>query len=84
VTEVGLIKYLTQSGCPSKDQIKHRDSDKPVFTIPFSSARKRATTAVSLDGGKKIRVFCKGAPEIVIEKCNNYIGAGGKPMVMNS
>lgn len=82
VTEVGLIKYLTESKCPTKDQINQRDSDTPVLTIPFSSARKRATTAVSFDGGKRIRVFCKGAPEIVIEKCTHYIGEGGavKPM----
>ena len=77
MTEVGLIKYLTESGCPTKDQIKIRDADKPVFTIPFSSARKRATNVVSLDNGNKIRVFCKGAPEIVIEKCVNYVGKNG-------
>ena len=35
-----------------------------------------------MDGGNRIRVFCKGAPEIVIEKCSNYIGENGqvKPM----
>lgn len=84
VTEVGLIKYLTESSCPTKEQIKQRDADKPVFTIPFSSARKRATNVVTLDGGSKIRVFCKGAPEIVIEKCENYIGQNGTVMRMNN
>ena len=84
VTEVGLIKYLTESNCDTKTHIKYRDSDKPVFTIPFSSARKRATTVVNMgmQGGNKIRVFCKGAPEIVIEKCTHYIAENGsvKPM----
>ena len=82
MTEVGLIKYLTESQCPTKEQIKNRDSGKPVFTIPFSSKRKRATTAVSMDGGNRIRVFCKGAPEIVIEKCENYIGENGAVLPM--
>ena len=60
----------------------HRDSETPVFTIPFSSARKRATTAVSMDGGNRIRVFCKGAPEIVINYCTNYIGENGQVQPM--
>ena len=30
-----------------------------------------------IDGGSKVRVFCKGAPEIVIEMCTKYIGEAG-------
>jgi len=78
VTEVGLIKYLTASNCPTKDKITERDMGEPIFTIPFSSARKRATTAMWIDNGSKVRVFCKGAPEIVIEKCDQFHSKGGE------
>lgn len=78
VTEVGLLKYLNESGCPVKEQIKEREIQKPIFTIPFSSARKRATTVCWIDGGNKVRVFCKGAPEIVIEMCDNQLANGGQ------
>ena len=76
MSEVGLIKYLTMSGCNTKEQIKERDSNKSVAQIPFSSERKRATNVITLNNGM-IRVFCKGAPEIVLGKCTNWIGQGG-------
>lgn len=67
VTECGLINYLTNSGVDTEDMIAHRKGEGfKKFDIPFSSSRKRATCVVALpDGG--IRVFVKGAPEIVIE-----------------
>lgn len=61
------------SGVPAKDRLTERDlaSNKAnkIFTIPFSSSRKRATVAIWIEGGAKVRVFCKGAPEVVIERC---------------
>ena len=39
---------------------------------------------MSMDGGSKIRVFVKGAPEIVIKNCENYIGANGQIMRMTN
>jgi Ca2+-transporting ATPase len=75
VTEVGLIKHLTGSGVDTKAHIAARklaeDNKLFMLEIPFSSKRKRATIAVSMDNGERIRVFCKGAPEVVIEKCEN-------------
>ena len=79
MSEVGLIKYLTMSGCNTKEQIKERDSNKPVAQIPFSSERKRATNVITLNNGM-IRVFCKGAPEIVLGKCTNWVGKGGQKL----
>ena len=79
MSEVGLIKYLTMSGCNTKEQIKERDSNKPVAQIPFSSERKRATNVITLNNGM-IRVFCKGAPEIVLGKCTNWVGQGGQTL----
>lgn len=67
------------SGCNTKEQIKERDSNKPVAQIPFSSERKRATNVITLNNGM-IRVFCKGAPEIVLAKCTNWVGQDGQTL----
>lgn len=47
--------------------------------IPFNSARKRASTAVlHPDDPNKIRVFCKGAPEIVAAYCSSILDESGE------
>jgi magnesium-transporting ATPase (P-type) len=47
-----------------------------LFDIPFSSSRKRATSVIRLPNGD-IRVFVKGAPEIVIEMCEKFHAENG-------
>jgi len=78
VTECGLIKYLMESGVPCEELIANRKREGfSIFEIPFNSGRKRATAVVKLPNGN-IRVFVKGAPEIVIMKCNSYHSTEGK------
>ncbi len=49
------------------------------FTIPFSSTLKRATSVVQNPRiGGIISVFCKGAPEILIDHCDKLLGVNGK------
>lgn len=82
-TEKGLIEYLTKSSVPVKALYAERDDrnkTKLIFDIPFSSKRKRATIAYKIDNDSKVRVYCKGAPDIVIEFCEKYIGEGGAAM----
>ena len=46
--------------------------------IPFNSSRKRACTAVRHpDDANLVRVFVKGAPEIVIDLCDRYFTSNG-------
>lgn len=46
--------------------------------IPFNSGRKRACTAVRLHNDPNtVRVFVKGAPEIVIDYCDQYFNKEG-------
>ena len=50
-----------------------------IFKLPFNSKRKRATTVIKHPSqAGRVRVFVKGAPEIVIEKCVSFIGQGGE------
>jgi len=52
--------------------------------IPFNSRRKRACTAVRHpDDSNKIRVFLKGAPEIVMEHCTKYVNAEGEQVELS-
>lgn len=51
--------------------------------MPFSSKRKRATTALLLpDDKNKVRVFCKGAPEIVLGFCTKFLDKSGSQAEM--
>ena len=79
VTEVGLVKYLTQSRVSTDKMIDQRDKNEVLFKLPFNSKRKRATTVIRHPSqAGKVRVFVKGAPEIIIEKCVSYLGQRGE------
>lgn len=75
VTECGMLKYLVSSGVDVKAELAAKEG-KEEWKIPFNSSRKRATAAFRRDDGS-VRVFCKGAPEIVIEYCSKYHTADG-------
>lgn len=76
-TEQGLIKYLMEVGIDAFNMIRQKD-DKVLQVIPFNSARKRACTAVRHPSIENlVRVYVKGAPEIVIELCDTYFDKDG-------
>lgn len=60
-----MINYLMKSDINASEfQSQKREEDFCVFNIPFNSTRKSAMSVVRVDG--KVRVFVKGAPEIVM------------------
>jgi len=61
---------------------KNRLTEENTLTIiSFSSSRKRASIVVRYpehEGtNKEVRVYCKGAPDMVLESTNNVIAADG-------
>lgn len=77
VTECGLINYLMESDVRCEELISHRKNPGfKIFDIPFNSGRKRATSVIQLSN-EKIRIFCKGAPEVVLEFCEKFHAEGG-------
>ena len=78
VSEVGMINFLMDSGIQVKEIL---ESKSQIFSIPFNSYRKRQTTVV-LDNSV-IKVFVKGAPEIILELCNSYVGLNGKKLELD-
>jgi calcium-translocating P-type ATPase len=78
VTELGLLNYLRDSGVAVKDTIATRTEMSTAgveMQIPLNSERKRST--IVLPKGDGFRIYCKGAPEVVIEYCTEMVYAGG-------
>jgi magnesium-transporting ATPase (P-type) len=68
-TDVGMIKFLQDAEVPVHDIIK-KTMGKIETIIPLSPIRKRAIIAVRHpDMSDIIRVYVKGAPEFIIDKC---------------
>eukprot|EP01107_Rhizomastix_libera_P001672 TRINITY_DN1279_c0_g1_i1.p1 TRINITY_DN1279_c0_g1~~TRINITY_DN1279_c0_g1_i1.p1 ORF type:complete len:1017 (-),score=326.77 TRINITY_DN1279_c0_g1_i1:166-3216(-) len=74
-TECALIIFLVELGIDYK-ALREKMSDKIAQRFPFSSKVKRMTTLFSL-GENKIRVYSKGAPEMLLEACSHYLGPDG-------
>lgn len=82
-TEVGLINFLMFAGVNVAEELKKKE-DRILEVIPFNSARKRACCVVRHpDNDKLVRVFLKGAPEIVLEYCSNYFNNHGQVVSMD-
>lgn len=76
-TEVGMLRFLQLNDVAVHDEVK-RKHHKELTHIPFSSARKLETFAiVHPDSEDRVRVYVKGAPLYVIEKCTSYHDTDG-------
>lgn len=77
-TEVGLINLLMFAGVNVAEEIKKKN-DRVLEVIPFNSSRKRACCVVRHpDNDHLVRVFLKGAPEIVLDYCTKHINKQGE------
>lgn len=66
-TEIALLLWLNSKG---KDYMKLREEAKVVNQLAFSTERKYMATLVDSPIQKKRILYIKGAPEIVMSKCN--------------
>lgn len=77
-TETGFIKFLQDAEIPVHDDILKK-LGKIETVVPFSTIRKRSLTALRHpDHDDFVRVFMKGAPEIVVSKCSRTYHIDGK------
>ncbi|MFP4609336.1 MAG: cation-translocating P-type ATPase, partial [Candidatus Aenigmatarchaeota archaeon] len=71
-TEIALVQSARKAGLEKADLEKEF---KRIDEIPFSSERKMMTTIH--DGpGNDDRAFVKGAPEVILNKCDRYYEDG--------
>lgn len=66
-TEIALLLWLNEKG---RNYIKLREDAKIVNQLTFSTERKYMATLVDSPIQKKRVLYIKGAPEIVMGKCN--------------
>ena len=75
-TDKAFFRYFMD--VTSKENIykMHIQDRKVLVNFEFNSRYKRQTLA--LDLGFKVRVYCKGASELVLDLCSNFISQDGK------
>ncbi|MEJ8762849.1 calcium-translocating P-type ATPase, PMCA-type [Phocaeicola sp. HCN-40430] len=66
-TEIALLLWLNSKG---QDYMQLRENAKVVNQLTFSTERKYMATLVDSPIQKKRVLYIKGAPEIVMSKCN--------------
>lgn len=71
-TDGAMLVYAEENGYKKEELEKLH---KRIFEIPLDSERKRMTTVNQFDDGRYI--LTKGAPEIIIERCN-MVEEGGE------
>ena len=76
-TEVALLKWMYKSG---PDYPAYREASDVIEQIPFSTETKNMQTVARLSDGRTVR-FVKGAPEIVLEMCDEIAGGQTKEHV---
>ena len=82
-TEVGLINFLMFAGVNANEELAKKN-DRILEVIPFNSARKRACSVIRHPENESlVRVFLKGAPEIVLDYCTNYFNNHGQVVAMD-
>lgn len=67
-TETALIDYILANSEWNSDAIRNRVR---VGEVPFASERKLSTVAIKHPYGKGMRIFVKGAPDILLGRCIN-------------
>ena len=76
-TEVSLLKWLQDADVPVHDKIREKQG-RVLFSRPFDSKLQRSVIAVQHPQDDNIvRVYVKGAPEIIIPKCRTHFGEDG-------
>ena len=78
-TEGALLYWLRESGCDSSG---FRNDHSSLFRIAFSSEHKKMVTIVSIQD--RLTAFVKGAPEIILERCNRIMQEDGSVLPMTA
>ncbi|GAT95506.1 plasma membrane calcium-transporting ATPase putative [Entamoeba histolytica] len=76
-TEGALLMYVKERGVDYLE-IRKRNENNIYQMFAFSSAKKRMNTLVWIDKPNTIRMFTKGAPEMILEKCQYYMNGQGE------
>lgn len=76
-TEVSMFKFLQDAEIPVHEIIRRKEG-QVLYEDAFSTIKKKSLVAMRHpDHEGIVRVYLKGAPEIVINKCTHFFGPTG-------
>ena len=76
-TETSLIRWLQEADVPVHEKIRQK-TGRVLFSRPFDSRLQRSVVAVEHPVIQDcVRVYVKGAPEVVLGKCNKCFDPSG-------
>lgn len=79
-TECALLGFLTHMGQSYELKRQEYPEEALVKVYTFNSERKNMGTVIDVDGhDSRYRVFCKGASEVVVKKCDYILDSNGQP-----
>lgn len=78
-TETALIDYVLQQQAWTPEEIRSRER---LDEIPFDSNRKMSTVAVQHPSGKGMRIYVKGAPDVLLARCTTDLTGNGAENVV--
>lgn len=77
-TEVSLIKWLQDAEIPAHEILSQK-AGNVLYSLPFDSKHKKSVVAVRHPGLEDtVRVYFKGAPEVVVKDCPKHYNSSGQ------
>ena len=80
-TETALIDYILKEQHWTAEEVRLR---KRMGEIPFDSDRKLSTVAVEHPSGEGMRIFVKGAPDVLLNRCVQEHRSGGSVVPLDA
>jgi len=81
-TEVSLLKWLQKADIPVHKLIGIKDSANALAQLEFNSVMKFSMIAIK-HNKEVVRVYAKGAPEVILSHCSKQIDEHGDEIVFN-
>jgi P-type Ca2+ transporter type 2B len=76
-TECALLGFVQALG-RSYDQVRSEWPESRLMKVyTFNSVRKSMSTVIEMENGRGYTLHCKGASEIVLNKCSHIVGENG-------
>lgn len=75
MTECALLQFLESLGYDYNEIRKEYPESSYTTVYTFTGQRKRMSSVIPLDGIQ--RLLCKGAPEIVLQRCDYIVNDKG-------
>ncbi|CAL9088040.1 probable calcium-transporting ATPase 8, plasma membrane-type isoform X2 [Musa acuminata AAA Group] len=78
-TETALLEF----GLEFEGLVESQHQDcKKLKVEPFNSVKKKMSALIKLPGGR-VRAFCKGASEIILQMCDQLINSDGNTILLS-